>query len=40
MSAAPNLPPLPEIEIGLARRPESAGDVLVDAVEGMLKRLV
>jgi hypothetical protein len=40
MSAGPDLPPLPEIEIGLARRPESTGDVLIDAVESMLKRLV
>lgn len=35
-----HLPPLPDIEIGLSRRPESAGDRLVDAVEEMLKLLV
>jgi len=34
------LPMLPDIEIGLSRRPESAGDRLVDAVEEMLKQLV
>jgi DNA-binding transcriptional LysR family regulator len=34
------LPALPEIEIGLSRRPESEGDKLVDAVEEMLKQLV
>ncbi len=35
-----HLPSLPDIEIGLARRPESEGDVLVNAVEDMLKQLV
>ncbi len=34
------LPPLPDIEIGLSRRPESEGDKLVSAVEEMLKKLV
>lgn len=34
------LPPLPSIEIGLSRRPESEGNKLVDAVEEMLKKLV
>ncbi len=34
------LPPLPDIEIGLARRPESEGDKLVNAIEDMLKQLV
>jgi DNA-binding transcriptional LysR family regulator len=34
------LPPLPEIEIGLSRRPESEGDVLASAVESMLKQLI
>jgi DNA-binding transcriptional LysR family regulator len=34
------LPFLPNIEIGLSRRPESEGDKLVDAVEEMLKQLV
>ena len=34
-----DLPALPDVEIGLARRPESEGDVLTNAVEGMLKQL-
>jgi DNA-binding transcriptional LysR family regulator len=34
------LPQLPDIEIGLARRPESEGDVLTSAVEAMLKQLI
>jgi DNA-binding transcriptional LysR family regulator len=34
------LPPLPDIEIGLSRRPESEGDVLTNAVEAMLKQLI
>lgn len=34
------LPVLPDIEIGLSRRPESEGNKLVDAVEEMLKKLV
>jgi hypothetical protein len=34
------LPPLPDIEIGLSRRPESEGDVLTSAVEAMLKQLI
>jgi DNA-binding transcriptional LysR family regulator len=38
--SAQYLPALPDIEIGLARRPESEGDILTDAVEGMLKQLV
>jgi DNA-binding transcriptional LysR family regulator len=37
---SPYLPALPEIEIGLSRRPESEGDNLVSAVEEMLKHLV
>lgn len=40
VNAADNLPVLPDIEIGLSRRPESAEDKLVDAVEEMLKQLV
>jgi len=42
MVSAPvtHLPALPDIEIGLSRRPESEGDKLVDAVEEMLKQLV
>jgi DNA-binding transcriptional LysR family regulator len=35
-----DLPALPEIEIGLSRRPESEGDKLVNAVEELLKKLV
>jgi DNA-binding transcriptional LysR family regulator len=34
------LPSLPDIEIGLSRRPESEGDVLTSAVEAMLKQLI
>lgn len=34
------LPSLPDIEIGLSRRPESEGNNLVSAVEEMLKHLV
>jgi len=34
------LPPLPDIEIGLSRRPESEGDALTSAVEAMLKQLI
>jgi DNA-binding transcriptional LysR family regulator len=37
---APPLPALPEIEIGLARRPDSEGDPLVDAVAALLKQLL
>jgi DNA-binding transcriptional LysR family regulator len=40
VSAPSDLPSLPDIEIGLSRRPESEGDKLVDAVEEMLKQLV
>jgi DNA-binding transcriptional LysR family regulator len=40
VSAPSELPVLPDIEIGLSRRPESKGDKLVDAVEEMLKQLV
>jgi hypothetical protein len=40
VSAPAELPVLPDIEIGLSRRPESDGDKLVDAVEEMLKQLV
>ncbi|HEX7390074.1 MAG TPA: LysR substrate-binding domain-containing protein [Acidiphilium sp.] len=39
-SLSRHLPPLPEVEIGLARRPESEGDMLVNAVEAMLRQLV
>jgi|SoiMethySBSTD1v2_1073268.scaffolds.fasta_scaffold152052_4 DNA-binding transcriptional LysR family regulator len=34
------LPPLPDVEIGLLRRPGTEGDALVDAVEELLRRLV
>lgn len=37
---AQQLPKLPRVEIGLARRPESEGNPLVNAVEEMLKQLV
>ena len=36
----PPLPPLPEIEIGLARRPDSENNPLTDAVEALLKQLL
>jgi DNA-binding transcriptional LysR family regulator len=43
MSPAPvahNLPNLPNIEIGLARRPRTEGDPLITAVEHMLKQMI
>ncbi|MEV4534341.1 LysR substrate-binding domain-containing protein [Asanoa sp. NPDC049518] len=33
------LPDLPDVELGLVRRPGTEGDPLVDAVEGVLRRL-
>ncbi|MFI2200516.1 LysR substrate-binding domain-containing protein [Streptomyces sp. NPDC020192] len=39
-TAARGLPQLPEVELGLVRRPGTEGDPLVDAVEDVLKRLV
>lgn len=36
----PPLPALPEIEIGLARRPDSENNPLADAVEALLKQLL
>lgn len=39
-AAAASLPELSDVEIGLARQPESAGSALTDAVEEMLKLLV
>jgi DNA-binding transcriptional LysR family regulator len=34
------LPPVPKLEFGMARRPETEGDGLVDAVEALLRQLV
>ncbi|MEV0125108.1 LysR family transcriptional regulator [Streptomyces sp. NPDC050703] len=34
------LPPLPEVELGLARHPRSADDQLIDAVESVLRHMV
>lgn len=34
------LPPLPDVELGLARHPRTAGDPLVDAVETALRRMI
>jgi hypothetical protein len=34
------LPDLPDVELGLVRRPGTEGDPLVDAVESLLRRLV
>ena len=34
------LPPLPDVELGLVRRPGTDGDPLLDAVEALLRRLV
>jgi DNA-binding transcriptional LysR family regulator len=34
------LPPLPDIELGLARHPRAEGDPLVDAVETALRRMI
>ncbi|MFD0634856.1 LysR substrate-binding domain-containing protein [Catenulispora yoronensis] len=34
------LPPLPDLELGLTRRPRSEGDALVDAVEMVLRRTI
>jgi DNA-binding transcriptional LysR family regulator len=39
-SVAQLLPPLPMLEFGMARRPETAGDSLVDAVEAILRQLI
>jgi DNA-binding transcriptional LysR family regulator len=33
------LPPLPDVELGLARHPRTEGDLLVDAVETALRRM-
>jgi DNA-binding transcriptional LysR family regulator len=38
-ATAAGLPPLPEVEFGLLRRADTEADPLVDAVEGLLKRL-
>jgi DNA-binding transcriptional LysR family regulator len=37
--AASGLPDLPDVELGLIRRPDTDGDPLVDAVEAVLRRL-
>ncbi|MFD5099480.1 LysR family transcriptional regulator [Streptomyces albidochromogenes] len=34
------LPPLPDVELGLARHPRSEGDPLIDAVETALRRTI
>ncbi|WP_328940588.1 LysR family transcriptional regulator [Streptomyces sp. NBC_00250] len=39
-TAVHGLPALPDVELGLIRRPGTEGDTLVDAVEAVLKRLV
>lgn len=39
-AGTPDLPALPDIELGLVRRPGREGDPLLDAVEGVLRRLV
>ena len=36
----PGLPDLPDVELGLVRRSDTAGDPLVDAVEALLRQLV
>lgn len=38
-TATHGLPPLPDVELGLIRRPGTDGDPLVDAVERVLRRL-
>lgn len=40
LSISALLPPLPDVEIGLVRRPDTDGNPLVDAVEALLRRLV
>lgn len=40
LEPGPRLPPLPGVELGLIRRPGSEGDVLLDSVELLLRRLV
>jgi len=34
------LPTLPDVELGLARHPGTAGDPLIDAVETALRRMI
>ncbi|MEV4889600.1 LysR substrate-binding domain-containing protein, partial [Nonomuraea sp. NPDC055795] len=34
------LPALPDVELGLARRPGTEGDALIDAVESALRRMI
>ncbi|MQY11176.1 HTH-type transcriptional regulator YofA [Streptomyces sp. RB5] len=38
--AASALPALPDVEFGLARHPRAGGDLLVDAVEAVLRRMM
>jgi DNA-binding transcriptional LysR family regulator len=38
-TAAPGLPDLPDVELGLVRRSDTEGDPLIDAVEALLRRL-
>lgn len=38
-TAAPGLPDLPDVELGLVRRSDTEGDPLVDAVEALLRQL-
>ncbi|MEV5530475.1 LysR family transcriptional regulator [Streptomyces prunicolor] len=38
--AAHGLPELPDVELGMVRRPGTEGDLLVDAVEELLKSLI
>lgn len=40
VTAPTQLPPLPEVEVGLVRRPGTEGDPLVDQAETLLRRLV
>ena len=34
------LPTLPDVELGLARHPGAEGDLLIDAVETVLRRMI
>jgi hypothetical protein len=34
------LPPLPDVELGLARHPRTEADPLIDAVETALRRMI
>lgn len=39
-AVVPDLPELPDVELGLVRRSATEGDRLVDAVEAVLRQLV